>query len=79
MLRKVLCELRIPHNVAAKYCSHDFRRGCAKDILQQSGPGPMMEHCGWKTSSAAMHYVTRDEIDQSVLAFVLADASDEDS
>ena len=37
-LRRVLIELGIPRDQTLQYCSHDFRRGCAKDLLQHAGP-----------------------------------------
>ena len=77
-LRNVLCQLGLPVQTARMYCSHDFRRGCAKDMLHFAGPAAMLQHCGWRSSTAALHYVTRDEVHASVLASVIAEASDED-
>lgn len=63
---------------AAKYCSHDFRKGCAKDLFQHAGPAAMMGHCGWSSLQSALHYVSKDEIDLSVVAAMMLDESDED-
>ena len=77
-LRTVLRQLGIPETLVNFHSSHDFRRGCAKDILKAEGPAAMMTHCGWKHRGSALHYVSQDEIDESILANLLADASDEE-
>ena len=77
-LRQVLRTIGLPLNDVVRYSSHDFRRGCAKDILQQAGPLAMMGHCGWAAHRSALHYVSRDEVDQSIVATMMADNSDED-
>jgi hypothetical protein len=77
-LRAVLRQLHVPPSVAELHASHDFRRGCAKDVLRCDGPAAMMSHCGWKHKSSAMHYVSQDEVDEAVLANIMADISDDE-
>ena len=77
-LREVLVAVGIQPTQAGNYTSHDFRRGCAKDILAQTGLQAMMSHCGWKSLGAAHHYVSKDEVDEAMLATLLAEGSDED-
>ena len=78
-LREALAQVGVPPNVCRKHSSHDFRRGCAKDLLQHAGPAAMMGHCGWSSHRSALFYVSRDEVDQSIMASVLAEASDDDN
>ena len=78
-LRQVLADIGMDSSEAIKYCSHDFRRSCAKDLLQHAGPAAMMGHCGWSSQSSALFYVTRDEVYQSIVTSKMADASDEDN
>ena len=75
-LREVLSKLGVPQPHA--YSSHDFRRGCARDILQTAGPAAMLKNSGWKTMSSALHYVSQDDVDRSIVASALIDNSDED-
>ena len=77
-LRKALSTIGVTSGLC-QYSSHSFRHGCAKDILQHAGPAAMMKHCGWASASSAFHYVSRDEVDQSIVASMLADNSEDDS
>ena len=78
-LREILVQIGIPSTEASRYSSHDFRRGCAKDILSEAGPAAMMGHCGWKSKTSAFHYVSRDEVDEAIVAAFMVDASDDDT
>jgi hypothetical protein len=39
----------------------------------------MMGHCGWSAQRSALHYVSRDEVDQAIVASMVQDVSDEDN
>ena len=77
-LRRVLCSVGVAGPIAKHHCSHDFRRGCAKDMLVSDGPVAMMSHCGWKHRQTAYHYATKDEFDETIVANMLSEVSDED-
>ena len=78
-LREIPCKIGFSPNCAQKFSSHDFGRGCLKDILAEAGPAAMMSHCSWSFQRSAFHYVTRDEIDESIVSSLLADHSEEDT
>ena len=78
-LRGTLRSLGVSPVESSQYCSHDFRRGCAKDLLEHAGPAAMMGHCGWSAQRSALHYVSRDEVDQAIVASMVQDVSDEDN
>ena len=79
MLRRVLTALNPSSQTVQKHCSHDFRRGCAKDMLAHAGPAAMMAHCGWKDKQSALHYVSQDEMHEQIIANMLSELSDDDN
>ena len=69
-----LAEVEKPENLTSKA----FRRGAAIWMLQQKNPlAQVLEAGGWR-SSAFLHYVLREEVDEMLLFSELAVVSDDE-